>query len=153
MEIVGAIDVSRLFLSWSRSNGDIVTNLKLQKLLYYAQAWHMVNFNQRLFSEGIEAWVFGPVVPSIYRKYKRHEGMPIPYKIKGDEHEPFTGKQLRFLESLFETYNSFSATALVNMTHNEDPWKDAYAKGQNTEIAVSAMNKYYRQVYENARRT
>ena len=63
-------DVAKYFLSLSDdSSGDYISNLKLQKLLYYAQGFHLAIFNKPLFNEPIEAWAHGPVVGSSYRKY------------------------------------------------------------------------------------
>ncbi len=50
--------------------GDLLTNMKLQKLLYYEQGFHLAYFNQPLFNEAIEAWQYGPVVPLVYEHYK-----------------------------------------------------------------------------------
>jgi uncharacterized phage-associated protein len=52
---VKAIDVAKYFLNWANNKGDLITNLKMQKLLYYAQAWYLVNFKKPLFSDPIEA--------------------------------------------------------------------------------------------------
>jgi len=67
---VTAQDVTDLMLYWANRDGDLISNLKLQKLLYYAQAWHLVNFDVPLFGDSIEAWDFGPVIPNVYRQYK-----------------------------------------------------------------------------------
>ncbi len=152
MNMVSAKNVSELFLTWAKQNGDLITNLKMQKLLYYAQAWHLVNFNRRLFDDRIEAWELGPVIPKIYGEYKKYRGNPIPYKISGNEEKPFSERQVQFLKQFFNVFSSLSSTALVNMTHNETPWKDNFGKGKNTEIPPSEMKDYYTEVFENGRR-
>ena len=74
---IKASDVSDLFLCWASIDGDLITNLKLQKLLYYAQAWHLAHFGSPLFSDDIEAWQYGPVIKSIYQKYSKFGNQPI----------------------------------------------------------------------------
>ena len=145
--MVTAIHVSKLFLAWATENGDLVTNLKLQKLLYYAQAWYLVNYQRRLFTEPIEAWKFGPVVRSAYFRWKKYSSTPIPYKCQGDEESAFQTRQLKFLTEFYRVFGGFSATELVSMTHNEDPWKEAYARGANSEITPVAMKAYYSKLY------
>jgi len=146
--MVKAIDVAKLFLGWATRDGDLITNLKLQKLLYYAQAWYLVNSRRRLYEDKIEAWEFGPVIRSLYSKWKRHGNSPIPYKLIGNEESPFGASQISFLKEFYSIFSNISATNLVNMSHNETPWKDAYSMGQNTEISTSSMMKYYTELYE-----
>ncbi len=145
--MVTANKVAKLLLSWARQNGDVITNLKLQKLLYYAQAWYLVNFDRRLFSDPIQAWDFGPVIPPVYHRWKEYQSSPIPYKVRGNEQADFQKHQVDFLKEFYRIFSSFSATALVSMTHAESPWKDAHAEGQNTEILPFVMKKYYRERY------
>ena len=56
----------------AHESGELITNLKLQKLVYYAQAWHLALFDEPLFDDPIEAWVHGPVVSSLYSKFPEH---------------------------------------------------------------------------------
>ena len=64
-------DAAKYFLAQvSEDAGDLISNLKLQKLLYYAQGFHLALYDQPLFPEAIEAWTHGPVVPDLYRHYK-----------------------------------------------------------------------------------
>jgi len=146
--MVTALDVSKLFLLFANKNGDLITNLKMQKLLYYAQAWYLVNYNRRLFGDNIEAWEFGPVIPSIYRKYSKYKASPIPYQIGGSIESKFKKHQINFLNEFFKVFSSLSATALVSMAHNEAPWKNAYVKGQNNIIDVREMKEFYRRQLE-----
>lgn len=141
-----ALDVSRLLLAWACENGDLITNLKLQKLLYYAQAWHLVNYKKPLFSDNIEAWEFGPVIPSIYTHWKNYKSSPIPYKPNREEDKPFTEEQRSYLHEFARVFMNFSATALVSMTHNEAPWQQAFEKSDKV-ISQDNMLKFYTQLY------
>ena len=63
-------DVAEYFLALANETGGTITNLKLQKLVYYAQAWHLANFDKPLFDAKFEAWVHGPVIPGLYEEYR-----------------------------------------------------------------------------------
>jgi len=146
--MVKAIDVANLLLGIANENGDVITNLKLQKLLYYAQAWYLVNSRRRLYSDTIEAWEFGPVVREVYNKWKSFGSTPIPYKPTGNEKNKFTKSQLSFLNEFYRVFSSFSATALVSMAHNEDPWKNAFGRGRSSNISTREMYRFYMNLYK-----
>ena len=77
--MIPAIEVARYFLSLTDEDaGELISNLKLQKLLYYAQGFHLVIYGEPLFPETIEAWAHGPVVTSVYHQYKEYGSEPIP---------------------------------------------------------------------------
>lgn len=107
-----------------------LTPKKLQKLVYYAYAWFIALNNQSaneieciLFDETPEAWVHGPVFPSLYNKYKSYywqeiEKKETPVSISNDD-------LIKFLDAIWNTFSRFSADELENMTHQEDPWKNA----------------------------
>lgn len=138
------LDVAYLFLKWAYRDGEIVSNLKMQKLLYYAQAWHLVFFNNKpLFCEDIEAWALGPVIPEAYREFKSFGHGPLEYELADDLEAPFSKAQLNYLEECYTSFVSHSPHALVNMTHNEKPWKDAFAKGNSSVISHNSMKEYY----------
>src|SRR5688572_8488221 len=72
-------DIADWFLAQADPRaGDSISHLKLQKLLYYAQAWALVLLDQPLFAENFQAWVHGPVLPSVYRKYQGSSYEPLP---------------------------------------------------------------------------
>lgn len=101
-------------------HGDTISNLKLQKMMYYQQGFHLAYFGTPLFDEDIVAWQYGPVVPSVYKEYKSFESNSISTSKEGislsdDEEELFN--------NVYEEYNQFSAVALMKMTHEETPWK------------------------------
>jgi uncharacterized phage-associated protein len=139
---ISALDVAKYFLYKANKDGDLVTNLKMQKLLYYAQAWHLVNFDgQPLFRETIRAWAFGPVVKEVYDKYKKFGASPIKHTSTEKEAAIFSKEQIKYLDDFYDVFFKFSAHELVNMTHNEAPWKEAY-KG-NGNISRQSMKQFY----------
>lgn len=118
-----------------------ITNLKLQKILYFAQAAHLAVHQKPLFKEEIEAWKFGPVVPSVYKKYKQYTNKAIPNPKAIPD---FDEQLINFLNSIWEIYGKYSAAELVDITHNHKPWKQAFFEGKGTTVIEKAvmMNHY-----------
>ncbi|MCL5771311.1 MAG: DUF4065 domain-containing protein [Actinobacteria bacterium] len=143
-----AIDVAKYFLYKANQEGDLITNLKMQKLLYYAQAWYLVNFGKTLFDDQILAWSLGPVIKSVYDEFKEFRHTPIIFEDNfGQIIKQFNKEDLNFLDEFYDQFNSYSAHDLVNMSHNEDPWKKAY-KTFSQVIKPEAMKEFYTKLYE-----
>ena len=139
-----AADVARYFLSLSDEEaGDTISNLKLQKLLYYAQGFHLAIFEAPLFAEPIEAWVHGPVVPEIYRAYKDcgAEAIPAP---SGFDPMQLDQPTRELLDEVYDVYGQYSAWKLRNMTHVEAPWVDARKQSLNAQIDPAALGSYFK---------
>jgi len=130
-----------IVVSYEKQNP--VSNLKLQKLLYYSQAWHLALFKTHLFEEEIEAWVHGPVVPQVFRLYRDCKWNPIAYP--GISSKP---AYVPHLEEVWRVYGNFRAFDLERLTHSEDPWKIARAglppdASSNKIISKPSMQEYY----------
>jgi uncharacterized phage-associated protein len=135
-------DVAKYFLAQTDEDaGDLISNLKLQKLLYYAQGFHLALYGQPLFTEAIEAWTHGPVVPEVYHAYKNYSSnaIPIPDDIDFSQYDEQTRE---LLDEVYRVYGQFSAWKLRNMTHDEEPWKDAYAG--NMIISNEELKQYFK---------
>ena len=117
-----AMEVARYFLAQSDPDaGDTISNLKLQKLLYYAQGVTLALTGRPLFAEDIEAWQHGPVVPSVYRAYKTAGSGPV--ELDAEVHfDQFDQSTQNILNDVYQVYGQFSAWKLRNMTHDESPW-------------------------------
>ena len=135
-----AHDVAKYFVSLVDDDaGDSISNLKLQKLLYYAQGAHLALHGGPLFPEPIEAWTHGPVVPYVYRQYKQHGGEPIP--IEKVDLNIYTGPVREVLDEVNEVFGQFSALKLRAMTHNEAPWMQT-ARGE--VISLDIMREFFK---------
>ena len=146
--MASAIDVAKYFLlivaSDEEDAGDVLTDLKLQKLVYYAQGFHLALFQgSPLFGEPIEAWKHGPVVQSMWGQYNRHGSNPIAADPEFDPNVALTNEQKELLVDVWNAYGQFSAWKLREMTHNEPPWKAAYAQGQYTVISQYSLREYF----------
>ena len=138
------------------SAGDTISHLKLQKLLYYTQAWHYTLFNIPLFDERIEAWAHGPVVVSQYRRFNKYvRDIPLPkLNIIPPVIDP---KTETFLNDIVMVYGEHSASYLEQLTHNEPPWKMSrknlplYSRS-NEEITLKSMKDYYSTLKKNGKK-
>ena len=141
--MIDASDVARYFLSQADEEaGDTISNLKLQKLMYYAQGFHLALFNDRLFPEPIHAWMHGPVVPDIYHAYKQYEGGAIP-RPQGFDPQQLPQQVRELLDEVYNVYGQYSAWKLRNMTHSEAPWVQAYANGAGTQIPEIGLREFF----------
>jgi len=137
-----AINVAKYFLSKTLETDENITNLKLQKLLYYAQGYHLALFDDELFQEEIVAWTHGPVCPKIYHEFKKYGSNIIPYTNIEDFSENFTSEQLDFLDEVYNVFGQFSAWKLRDMTHEESPWINN--KNFNGTITTDEMSDYFK---------
>ena len=123
-----------------------ITTWKLQKLVYYAQAWSLVWGDTPLFGERIEAWANGPVCPALY---ERHRGMFLVKQtdIRKNPQEP-DASQTRTIEAVVDGYGELSGETLSALTHMESPWRDARegvtsGKRSSAEITTESMQAFY----------
>lgn len=135
-----ASDVAKYILTLSQpEEGDYVSNLKLQKLLYYAQGFHLALRGRPLFQDSIQAWPHGPVVPGVYHIYKDNGSSAIPIPMDFSR-ERLTSEERDLLDEVWSVYGQFSAWKLRDMTHEEPPWKNTPSGG---EIAHSALQEFF----------
>lgn len=101
-------------------NLELISNLKLQKLLYYEQGYHLAVFDTPLFNENIEAWMYGPAVPEVYEKYKSFGRGGITPETK--EVIQLTDEEESLFQEVFDAYKEYSAYGLMIKIHEEFPW-------------------------------
>lgn len=123
-----------------------MTAMKLQKLVYYSQAWHLVWEERELFPDPIEAWANGPVVRALYESHRRIFRVA-PGQIPGDPKE-LEPSEVETVELVLGHYGEMSAASLSELTHSEPPWADArngLSPGErgNRIITSQAMYEYY----------
>lgn len=147
---------SEYLVYYFNHRGALISNKKLQKLLYYIQAWHLVYFDNKLFNETPEAWVHGPVYPSVYRAYKKYKAKPISFD-SGISRQllderlnsfGFSKDQIEYIEAVINSYGKKSALELELLSHRESPWLEA-RKGlsdydlSSSPINIELMKSYY----------
>lgn len=127
-----------------------MTQKKIQKLCYYAQAWCYALNDYRLIDTVFEAWVHGPVSPALYDKFKSFGYNSI--RLAGKYTVNIAEADIELLESVWETYGDHTGNALEALSHSEPPWIEArvgYAPNErcNVPISVESMKKYYSSIY------
>lgn len=139
-----ALDIAKKLVFKAQNDepngGERLTNLKLQKLLYYQQGFHLAVFGTPLFEEDIEAWMYGPVVPIVYNEYSSYGSSSLPevresISLSDDEEELFN--------EVYDAYRDFSAIGLMNRTHKETPWASVSPHDRGTIISQESMRKYF----------
>ena len=148
MAVTTANKVADYFLCFCREHGDYLTNLKLQKLVYYAQAWHLALSGKPLFDDEIQAWIHGPVIPTVYQRFKKCGYDPIGIQVEAPD---FDVKIKKYLAKIFDVFGKFTAWDLQQMTHQELPWRNA-RKGlapdepSSNAISLDDMMSFYRKL-------
>jgi len=123
-----------------------IMNLKLQKLLYYSQAWYLALYGKPLFNEDFEAWVNGPIIPSQYKRFQNFKGEPIVQERSKSKTRP---KLTKHLGAVLGAYGDFSSFDLAVLSHSEPPWLEARqglspeAQSKNI-ISKESMERYFR---------
>lgn len=159
-------DVADYMILMCHENGVDISPLKLQKILYYIQAWHMVYFNkEKLFSEMPQAWVNGPVYPSIYHRFShiprynpitlKKAGITSSLKEKARDLD-LCKEQYNFIDSIFQFYGLMDHDRLVFLTHAEEPWSEKRIgllpfESSTEELSEDTMYNYYHQRMERNR--
>jgi len=131
-------DIAAYFLIASRDRGEVLTSLKLQKLLYYAQAWFLVKRDKPLFEEDFQAWIHGPILASQYDRFKSNSWRPIADEIEAPE---LPGHVTIHLDEILDVFGVESAIALEAMTHAEEPWREARDSAAPHEPSTATINK------------
>lgn len=122
-----------------------MTAMKLEKLVYYCQGWHLARHGVPLFQEAIEAWRQGPVVPVLYRQ---HRGQYTVSNWPSGDVSQLTPAHLHTIEWVAAEYGAFSAIELSRMTHNELPWRAARgalpeSAPSSARLSTDMMRNYY----------
>ena len=143
-----AKEIANWFLAYNRkvmSDGDseYISNLKLQKLLYYAQGVYSAMIKSPLFDDPIKAWRHGPVVEDVYHEYKAYGSDGIKFDEEFDFGQ-FDNETQNILEEVYDYFGQYSAWKLRNMTHEERPWKETVI---NNTIDQGLIREYFLEVY------
>jgi uncharacterized phage-associated protein len=125
------------------NQGETISNLKLQKMLYYLQGFFIAVFDKKLFEESIEAWQYGPVVREAYFHYKDF-GQTAIVLDEDIEIIELLPQENELFEEVMQEYGQFSAIKLMNMTHEELPWKKTFNENPQGEISFELLKEYFK---------
>lgn len=140
MAVTTLNSVADYLLCFAQEHGDVMTPLKLQKMVFYADAWYMaLNDGEELIADRFEAWVHGPVARDLYIRFADYKWQPItrevlcprlPYQVR--EH----------LEEIYNVFGRYSAYELELMTHQEEPWLMARGRLPSDAPCENRIDKY-----------
>lgn len=147
-KVYTALDIAKWFINYNdrlrnidNEDTDNISNLKLQKLLYYAQGVYVALKGVPLFNDDIVAWTHGPVVESVYQEYKQYGSSGITEKYDDVCIDSETEK---ILIEVYNVFGQYSAWGLRNMTHEETPWKETRKNGV---IYIDKIKDYFKEHY------
>jgi len=137
--------IAQWFAAWAATEDEELSNLKIQKLLYYAQGYHLALRGTPLFNDQLQAWSHGPVVPTVYRQYKNFGSQAVPLppddEFSWDDIDPETTD---LLIEVWDDYGGYSAWKLRDMTHTEQPWKSSFSDDEAyAVISRSSMKRFF----------
>lgn len=126
VDMIDCLDAARYFIVRAYGEGikAEMTNMKVQKLLYYSQSLHLALYDEALFDEEIQAWRYGLVCPPAYRFYSEFEAQQLPIPDK-QLLSVISEEKRKLLEEVWEYFGGYHAYKLSDMTHVEFPWKKA----------------------------
>lgn len=152
--------IANYFLDLAKAHGEQLTPMKLQKLVYYAVGWYAGYTGTPLVDEAIEAWQYGPVIPSLYHEFKCFGSSPITRKatefvhgLELRESPPPEDLNLRkFLENVWSSYGQFTGIRLSEMTHaSGSPWDETWQEAggvRGVDIPFSRIADYFKKAVE-----
>lgn len=135
------------------ASGETMSNLKLQKLAYYADAWYLAFFDEKLVEEGFQAWIHGPVSRAIYNRFSSSKSLYSDITIAdctpGFDLSSIPVAAAAHIDSVLEVYGAFTGAQLEDMTHKEEPWikaREGYRPSERCEEIIdrNITRDYYR---------
>ncbi|EOY7157832.1 TPA: DUF4065 domain-containing protein [Clostridioides difficile] len=119
-----------------------ISNLQLQKILYYVQGEYLATHDEPLFDNKIEAWAYGPVVPDVYYSFNKFRSREIKGVIP-ERRLLFEDDELELIQGVVCERSSIDVWDLVSQTHETSPWQDNYIEGRNMEISNWDIKDYF----------
>ena len=142
---IRALDIASLFIQLANSlPNDHIDNLKLNKLCYYAQGWHLAKFGEPLFTDAIQAWDYGPLIPEVYYTYRVCGKEPIQEPATDFDESELPRNVLSLLSEVYISYGKYTSAALIDMTHMVGtPWREIYEPKKNNIINNDLIKSYF----------
>jgi uncharacterized phage-associated protein len=136
--MANVFELAKLILT---STGGTVSGKKLQKLVYYCQAWHVTALDRPLLSDATEAWLHGPVVPQLWGRHRyalsvSADDFDVPLPALDED-------SAACVKAVVAHYSRFNGHQLESMTHDEAPWKNVFEANQNHQITTESMRRFY----------
>lgn len=138
-------DVANFFIEWANNCEDeAMTNMRLNKLVYYAQGHSLAENSKELFEDDIQAWKYGPIVPELYKQYSKYGKKPISGIDPDYSVDNLTREEQLLLSDILFNYGMYSGMYLSNLTHKKGtPWEEVYKENENNVITKDEMKKFF----------
>lgn len=144
---ISALDVAKYLIGLAQRDGNPITNLRLQKLLYYAWGYYWNNYKKYLFNDPIEAWKYGPVVKDVYDEYKIFDGgnIIISDEVIEEVKSKISENDKIFLDGFYNFTKEYNTWTLVEASHKEKPWKETFYAGKQP-IDFKLMKEFFAKI-------
>lgn len=144
------LDICRFIIHYENSDGQQVTNLRLQKLLYFLQATFLINKNVECFHEDLEAWRYGPVIPVAYMEYFFFCSCSIEDygNIDSIKSALDNNGDRNLIEAFLVSSRNLNTSELVAISHKQDPWRKAFREGNKTVISKNSMRVFFKHEFQ-----
>lgn len=142
--------IAAWFIRRAKQDGEYLTQMKLQKLVYFSHGWNLAFYEAPLIDGRVEAWKWGPVIPSLYREFARFGSKPIT-EIPATKPK-VSSRTSDLLESVWKGYRGLTAAQMSDLTHRQDtPWSDVYDDGvRHAEITPKRIKAHYKELMRKA---
>ena len=137
-----ALEVSQYIINYCREKKYCMSNLKLQKVLYYVQAEFLVVTNKPCFKDKIEAWMFGPVVKSVYRNYRVYAGGNIAVGNSKQRHH-IKNRDMELIQGIVDECDQYSNSSLMQIIFKQSPYRDVYQKYFHNTISNKTLKDFF----------
>ena len=134
-----ALNIARYVINYCNDRNIEITNLKLQKLLYFIQANFIIEINEFCFGENFIAWEYGPIILTIYNEFKKYGRDNIP-KFEGQLNEIY---HKDIIDAVLQEISQKDPFELVKISHKQSPWQDAYIAGYGSNITKESIKKFF----------
>lgn len=139
-----AKEVSLYVIDWAHKHRSEITNLRLQKLLYFIQGENVRINHSRLIKEDFYSWRLGPVIPSVYDEYCVYSSFVIPQSVAKFMPKNFSKSEIYAMELALRKYNRYTTWELVDISCSQDPWKYSFQIfGDKALIPYKIMEEYF----------
>ena len=141
-----ALQIADFFVQLANSlPDDSIDNLKINKIVYFAQGRALASLGRPLFDDQIEAWDYGPVVPSVYKAFKCCGKSPIAGPESTFDESQLSSDELNLLTDVYVNYGKYTGIALKEMTHRKGtPWSVIYEQGENRVIPLELIEEWFK---------
>lgn len=124
-----------------------MTNKKLQKLLFYTQAWSLVLNDKKIINDKFQAWIHGAAIPSVYGRYKKYGFSDIKEEFDPKEFDQLSDSEKALLDEVWEVYGKYDPDYLEALNHSEEPWLKARQNTSPLESSQAIISEKDMKVY------